>query len=64
VYHLSKGFGQRELEEAAATSSKVCKYFYLVLINRCAWPIYFKVVYAFMNLYLIDRSGFELIMVE
>ena len=52
------------MEEAAATSSKVCKYCYLVLINTCAWPVSFNVVYAYMNLSLIDRSSFGLIMVE
>jgi hypothetical protein len=61
---FEQGDGQGELEEAVATSSKVCKYFYKVLINTCAWPIYFKVVYAYLNLSLIDRSSFELIMVE
>jgi hypothetical protein len=49
---------------AAATSSKVCKYCYQVLINTCAWPVYFKVVYTYMKLSLIDRYSFELIMVE
>jgi hypothetical protein len=56
--------GQGELEEAATTSSKVYKYCYQVLINTCACPVYFKVVYAYMKLSLIDRSSFELIMVE
>ena len=61
---FEQGVGQGELGEAAATSSKVCKYCYRVLINTCAWPVSFKVVYAYMNLSLIDRSSFELIMVE
>jgi hypothetical protein len=61
---FEQGVGQGELEEAVATSSKVCKYCYRVLINTCAWPVSFKVVYAYMNLSLIDRSSFELIMVE
>jgi hypothetical protein len=56
--------GQGELEAVVATSSKVCKYCYRVLINTCAWPIYFKVVYAYMNLSFIDRYSFELIMLE
>jgi hypothetical protein len=56
--------GQGELEEAVATSSKVCKYCYRILINTRAWPVSLKVVYAYMNLSFIDRSSFELIMVE
>jgi hypothetical protein len=52
------------MEEVIATLSKVCKYCYLVLINTCAWPFSFKFVYSYINLYLIDRSSFGLIMVE
>jgi hypothetical protein len=61
---FEQGVGQGELGEAVATSSKVYKYCYRVLINTCAWPVSFKVVYAYMNLSLIDRYSFELIMVE
>jgi len=61
---LEQGTRQGELEEAVVTSSKVCKYCYRALINTCAWPVSFKVVYTYMNLSLIDRSSFELIMVE
>jgi hypothetical protein len=61
---FEKGAGQGELEEATTTSSKVCKYYYRFLINTCAWPVSFKVVYAYMNLSLIYRSSFELIIVE
>jgi hypothetical protein len=64
VDYLSKWDGQGELDEAVATSSKVFKYHYLVLINTCTWTVSFKVVYAYMNLCLIDRSSFGLIMVE
>jgi hypothetical protein len=61
---FEQGDGRGELEEVVATSLKFCKYFYLVLINTCAWPVSFKVVYVYMNLSLIDRSSFVLIMVE
>jgi hypothetical protein len=61
---FEQGAGQRELEEVVATSSKVCKYCYLVLINTCAWHVSFKVVYYYMKLSLIDRYSFELIMLE
>jgi hypothetical protein len=61
---FEQGAGQGKLEEVVATSSKVCKYLYLVLINTCAWHVYFKVVYAYMNLSIMDRSSFKLIIVE
>jgi hypothetical protein len=61
---FEQGAGQGELEEVVATSSKFCKYCYLVLINTCAWHVSFKVVYAYMNLSLIDRFGFKVIIVE
>jgi hypothetical protein len=35
-----------------------------VLINTCAWLVSFKIVYAYMNLSLMDRSSFKLIIVE
>jgi hypothetical protein len=40
---FEQGVGQAEMEEAIATSSKVCKYCYRVLINTCAWLVSFKV---------------------
>jgi hypothetical protein len=61
---LEQGVGQGELGEAVASTSKVCKYFYQVLINTCVWPVSFMIVYAYMNLSLMDRSSFRLIVVE
>jgi hypothetical protein len=38
---FEQGVRQGELGEATATSSKVCNYFYRVLINTCASPVSF-----------------------
>ena len=61
---FEKGVGQGELGEVVAYSSKVCKYYYQVFINTCVWRVSFKIVYAYMNLSLMNRSSFRLIIVE